>query len=60
MDDDEQVLLPPPVRCRELLAGGNLSGDALQQRNARIDLHFGQPFRLAHPAVGHLWRRSGP
>ena len=57
-DDDALVLLPPPARCRELLAGGYLSGAALQQRNANIDGHFGQPFRLAHPAAGLLAGQS--
>jgi hypothetical protein len=47
--DDALVPLPPPERCRELLAGGSLTGDALKQRNARIDEDLGRPFRRAHP-----------
>ena len=57
--DDALVPLPPPERCRELVAGGALTGDALEQRNARIDEDLGRPFRLqAHPAEGLLAVRS--
>ena len=56
--DDALVPLPPPERCRELLAGGSLTGDALKQRNARIDEDLGRPFRRAHPAEGLLAMQS--